>query len=158
MMQKDMGRKRLKKVILLMILDLEDDMAEVSASWLSSTIEDELRKKEIEILKMEIKNVKRVYMKRKTPSITTSEVTKPAPEELVEELSRKTIEDILSQDYHDEVNAQIKLEDNMAEVVASWLSSITEDELRKKEIERLKMEIKNVKRVYMKRKTHCINT
>ncbi|KAI3819477.1 hypothetical protein L1987_13316 [Smallanthus sonchifolius] len=41
--------------------------------------------------------------------------------ELEEELSRKAIEDILSQDYHDEVNAQIQLENTMAETTASYV-------------------------------------
>ncbi|KAI3815439.1 hypothetical protein L1987_15106 [Smallanthus sonchifolius] len=78
--------------------------------------------------------------------------------ELEDELSRKVIEDIMSQDYYDEVNAQIQLEDNMAKVAASWLSSIIEDELRKKEIDRLRMEAMNVKRVYMKRMTLSVTT
>ncbi|KAI3821609.1 hypothetical protein L1987_09178 [Smallanthus sonchifolius] len=77
--------------------------------------------------------------------------------ELEEELSRKAIEGILSQDYYDEVNAQVQLENTMAETTASWLSYILEDEL-KKEIERMRMEAKNVKRVYLKRKTPSVIT
>ncbi|KAI3797795.1 hypothetical protein L1987_33058 [Smallanthus sonchifolius] len=61
---------------------------------------------------------------------------------LEEELSRQTILDMQTQDYYDDIQAQVQVEANMAKVAGSWLGSIMAEELKNKEVERLKLEVK----------------
>ncbi|KAI3825447.1 hypothetical protein L1987_06935 [Smallanthus sonchifolius] len=69
-----------------------DNIAENAADENVDKEEDELRMKEMERLKMLAKNVRRVYIKRKTPTIITPEVTKSISEEVPKIIPESTQE------------------------------------------------------------------
>ncbi|KAI3784340.1 hypothetical protein L1987_43438 [Smallanthus sonchifolius] len=93
---------------------IEQDDEPSSKNKLSKELEEELLRKAIEDilsqeyhdekkserLRMEAMNVKRVYMKRKTPSVITPDVTKATPEvkdsthEIVKDSTHETVKDV----------------------------------------------------------------